>query len=76
LSPAAHQVVLQSSDFMYKVKATIQQFQNNRLLTELLRGEIVDKIFAFRQASAIARKLKPLIKNPFNLYQIEVSYFF
>jgi hypothetical protein len=34
---AAHQVVIKSLDTIHKVKATIQQFQNNRLSTELLK---------------------------------------
>jgi hypothetical protein len=36
LATAAHQVVLQTADIINKVKSTIQQAQNNRLLRELL----------------------------------------
>ena len=76
LATAAHQVVLKSSDIIHKVKATIQQAQNNRLSTELLRGDTINKIYDFVVSSASARGLEPLIKNPSDLYQVEVSYFF
>jgi hypothetical protein len=38
LATAAHLVVVQTSNIIHKVKATIQQAQNNRLSTELSRG--------------------------------------
>jgi hypothetical protein len=56
LAKAAHQVVLQSSDIMHKVKAKIQQAHNDRLSSELLGGET--KFFA---NNAMARGLKSLI---------------
>jgi hypothetical protein len=66
LATATHQVVLQLS-------ATIQQTQNNRLSTDFLRGETVNIMFYFGQASGIAKGLEPLMNNLFDLYQIEVS---
>jgi hypothetical protein len=39
LVTAAQQIVLQTADIMHKVKSTIQQAQNNRLSTKILRGE-------------------------------------
>jgi hypothetical protein len=39
MASAVHQIVLQTSDIIHKVNATIQQAQNNRLSTELLRGK-------------------------------------
>jgi hypothetical protein len=53
LATAAYQVVLQLSVFMHKVKATIQQAQNNKSSTDLFKGESVNKIFEFVQASDI-----------------------
>jgi hypothetical protein len=53
LATAAHKVVLKTADTILKVKATIQQVQINRLSSELLRGDIIDKIFKFIQNSAI-----------------------
>jgi hypothetical protein len=47
LVTAAHQILLQPSDIIHKVKATIQQAQNNRLSTDLLRGETKNKIYDF-----------------------------
>ncbi len=44
LATAADQIVLQASDIIHKVKTTIQEAQNNRLSTELLRGETVNKV--------------------------------
>ena len=76
LDAAAHLVVIQSSDIILKVKTTIHQAQNNRLSTELLRGDTGNKINEFVQNSAIFRGIEPLFKNPLNLYQIEVSYFY
>ena len=68
LATAAHQVVLKSSDIIHKVKSTIQQAQNNRLSTELLRGDTINNIYDFVIKSANARGLEPLIKNPSDLY--------
>ncbi len=39
LASASHQIMLKSSDIIHKVKSTIQQVQNNKLSTELLRGK-------------------------------------
>ncbi len=39
LATAAHQIVLETADIMHKVKSIVQQAQNHRLSTELLRGE-------------------------------------
>ena len=76
LASAAQQVVLKSSDIIHKVKSTIQQAQNSRLSTELLRGDTINKIYSFVLKSASTRGLEPLIKNPSDLYQVEVSYFY
>jgi hypothetical protein len=76
LATAAHQVVIKSSDTIHKVKAAIQQVQNNRLSTKLLRGDTIYKIFNFIQNSANRRGLESLIKNPPDLFQVEVSYFY
>jgi hypothetical protein len=57
LATAAHQVVLQTADIIHKVKFTLQQVQNNRLSTELLRGETVNKIFNIIKKSASAKGL-------------------
>jgi hypothetical protein len=62
LATAAHQVVLKSSDIFHKVKATIQQAKINRLSTELLRGDTINKICDFVVNSAGLRGLEPLIK--------------
>jgi hypothetical protein len=40
---AAFQIVVQTEDIMHKVKSTIRQAQNNRLSTELLRGDTIIK---------------------------------
>jgi hypothetical protein len=48
LATAAHQVVVQTLGTIHKVKATIQQAQNDRLSTELLKGETVNKIFDYQ----------------------------
>ncbi len=74
LATAAHQVVIKSSETIHKVKATIQQFQNNRLSTELLKEDTINKTFYFIQDWAIERGLEPLIKNPSDLFQVEVSF--
>jgi hypothetical protein len=52
LAKAAHQVVIKLSETFHKVKANIQQVQNNRLSTELLKGDTINKIFKFIQNSA------------------------
>jgi hypothetical protein len=57
LTTAAHQIVLQTSDIIHKVKATIKQAQNNKLSP-------VNKIFDFIKTSASAKGLEALIKNP------------
>jgi hypothetical protein len=64
LATAAHQVVLQTLNIIHKVKATIQQTQNNRLSTKLLRGETVNKFFCYIIESAFAKGMDLLIKNP------------
>ena len=45
LATAAHQIVLQTSEIIHTVKATILQPQNNWLLTEHLRKETINKIY-------------------------------
>jgi hypothetical protein len=70
-----HQVVLKCSDIIYKIKSTIQHEQSNRLSTELLRGN-TKFCFGFVVQSANIRGLEPLIKNPSDLFQVEVSYFY
>jgi hypothetical protein len=54
LARAAHQIVLQNAVIMHKIKSTIQQAQNKRLSTELLRGEAINKFFCFIKTSARA----------------------
>jgi hypothetical protein len=39
LATVAPQVELQTSDIIHKFKSTIQQAQNHRLSTEILRGD-------------------------------------
>jgi hypothetical protein len=56
-------VVLLSLVIIHKVKATIQQAQNKRLPTELLKSNTMNKIFEFGVKSAGERGLEPLIKN-------------
>jgi hypothetical protein len=58
LSTATHQAALKTANVIHKVKAKIQQVQNNRLLIELLKGE---QNFDFIKESV---SLDPVIKNP------------
>jgi hypothetical protein len=75
LAKAAHQLVIESSNIIHKVKSTIQQAHSNRLFTQLLKGDTINKIFEFIQKSASDGGLEPLIKKPSDLYQVKVSYF-
>jgi hypothetical protein len=43
LASAAHQVVIQSSDTIHKVKSTMLQAQNHELSTDFLRGDTIEK---------------------------------
>ena len=58
------------------MKETIQQAQDHKLSPELLQVKTINKIFEIIQKSASKRGMNPLIKNPSDLYHMEVSYFF
>ena len=59
LASAAHQIVGKSSYIIHKVEATIQQAQNNRLSTELLKSETINQIFNVVVTSASEMALEP-----------------
>jgi hypothetical protein len=73
LAMAGKQDVIKSPDTIHKVKAAIQQVQNNRLSTELLRGDTINKIFDFIQNSANTRGLEAPIKIYLNRFKWKTS---
>jgi hypothetical protein len=70
LATTANQVVIKSSEIIiHKVKATIQQAQNNRLPKKLLQGDTVNKTFEFIVKRArdwmLARTINEKFFRPF-----------
>jgi hypothetical protein len=46
------------------------------LTAELLKGNTMNKLFEFVVKSASVRGFEPLIKNPSDLFQVDLSYFY
>ena len=76
LASTANTLVFQTTDVARVVSATVQQAQMNRLSTDLLQGETINKMFNFLDTAAKQKGMQLMIKKSVDLFQTELSYFY
>ena len=76
LSTAANLLVFKTYDVSKKILATVEQAQNNKLSTQLLQGQTINKMFNFLEKAAASKGMQLMIKKATDLFQTELSYFY
>ncbi len=71
LASAANSLVFQATDVARVVSATVQQAQMNRLSTDVLQGQTINKMFDFLNTAAQQKGMQLLIKKSVDLHQFQ-----